>query len=261
MKPIYEPKGKAKEYGDLASSSEYAVYMHEFPNGKRYIGISKDVKRRFRNGRGYEKQRVMHSAILKYGWENIKTTILYEHMTQEEAKQKEIDLIAFYKLTDREFGYNQTLGGEGGNGRIETEENKRKTGERMSKLHKGVPLSEEHKRKLSDAQKGKPKNYSDSGRRRIIESNRTRGYSNQTREKISQNTRTAMREKNMREYLSRKWEEDKEGRKAKLRIAMYDRYGVIPKSHDLRNDVVALGLDPNDYEELFKDSLRKEMER
>lgn len=32
---------------------------------------------------------------------------------------------------------------------------------------------------------------------------------------------------------------------------MYARYGVIPKNYDLREDVIALGLDKNDYKELF----------
>lgn len=209
------------------------------------------MKRRFRNGKGYQHQKIMYSAIQKYGWENVTTTILFEGLTAEEAKQKEIELIALLRTADREYGYNQTLGGEGGNGRIETEENKKNTGERMSKLHKGIPLSEEHKKKISDSEKGKPKVYSEDGRRRIIESNSTRVYSMETREKMSRNTKIAMKEKNMSEYLSRKWQENKEQRKAKLRITMYTRYGVIPKSYDLREDVIALGLDKNDYKELF----------
>lgn len=123
----------------------------------------------------------------------------------------------------------------------------------MSKLHKGVPLSEEHKKKISDAMKGKPKTYSEDGRRRIIESNSTRVYSKETRKKMSRNTKMAMKEKNMSEYLSRKWQENKEQRKAKLRITMYDRYGIIPQKYDLRDDVIALGLNKEEYSELFKE--------
>ena len=68
---------------------------------------------------------------------------------------------------------------------------------------------------------------------------------------MSQNTKKAMKEKNMSEYLSRKWQENKEERKARLRITMYERYGVIPKKYDLREDVIALGLNKDDYSELF----------
>lgn len=232
-------------------NDEYAIYIHTFPNGKRYVGISKDVNHRFRNGKGYYNQKIMYNAIQKYGWENVETTIVSDHLAEKEAKQKEIEYIALFKTTDRKFGYNQTFGGEGGNGRVEGEENKKRTGKRMSELHKGVPLSDEHKRKISETLKGKPKSYSESGRKRIIESNRTRHYSDQTRKKMSQNTKKAMKEKNMSEYLSRKWQENKEERKAKLRITMYDRYGVIPQKYDLREDVIALGLNKDDYSELF----------
>lgn len=231
---------------------EYAVYVHIFPNGKRYVGISKDVKRRFRNGKGYQHQKIMYYAIQKYGWKNVETVILYDHLTEEEAKQREIETIALYRTTDRRYGYNQTLGGEGGNGRVENEENKKRFGERMSKLHKGVPLSDEHKQKISEALRGKPKSYSDEGRQRIIESNRTRPHSKQTRDRMSEHTKMAMKEKNMSEYLSRKWRENKEQRKTKLRITMYDRYGIIPQKYDLRDDVIALGLNKEDYSELFK---------
>lgn len=230
---------------------EYVVYVHEFPNGKKYIGISGNIKKRFRNGKGYEHQKIINGAIKKYGWKNVKTSILYDHLTKEDAKQKEIELIAKYKTTDRRFGYNQTLGGEGGNGRKVSEANKRKFGAIMSKLHKGVPLSEEHKKKLSIAQKGIKKQYSENGRKRIIESNKNRVYSKETRQKISSNTKRAMQDNNIGTYLSNKWKSEKEIRKAKLRIAMYDRYGVIPQKYNLQNDVIMLCLDKCDYSELF----------
>lgn len=234
-------------------NKEYVVYVHTFPNGKRYVGISRNVKHRFRNGKGYQHQRVIYNAVQKYDWKNVETTILCEHLTEEEAKQKEIEYIALFNTTDRRYGYNQTLGGEGGNGRVESDENKKRTGERMSKLHKGVPLSDEHKKKISESLKGKAKVYSEEGRRRIIESNRSRHYSKQTRDKMSEQTKKAMEEKNLGEYLFKKWQENKEQRKAKLRIAMYDRYGVVPQKYDLREDVIALGLSKEDYSELFKE--------
>ena len=80
--PIYEPAGKAKEYG------EYTVYMHVFPNGKKYIGISRNVKKRFRNGEGYARSKIVYSAIQKYGWENVSHEILYENLSEQEAKQQ-----------------------------------------------------------------------------------------------------------------------------------------------------------------------------
>lgn len=62
-----------------------------FPNGKRYIGITcKRPKARWDKGRGYKKRNIpIYNAILKYGWENIEHIILFENLTEEEAKNKE----------------------------------------------------------------------------------------------------------------------------------------------------------------------------
>ena len=247
--PIYEPKGAAKEY---------AIYIHTFPNGKKYVGISSDIKRRFRNGKGYANQPIMMHAIDKYGWSSVSTEIIQNGLSEEDAKKEEIRLISEMNTTDQRYGYNQTLGGEGANGRQVSEENKRRTGERMSKIHKGVPLSENHKKKIADALNGRIPNISDDGRRRIIESNRTRTYSPETRKKMSENTKRGMQDKNMSEYLSKKWNDNKEERKAKLRITMYERYGIVPKKYDLREDIVRFGLDKSKYPELFGN---KEMEK
>lgn len=52
----------------------YSVYVHVFPNGKLYIGATRqEPKKRWRGGGGYRNQKAMHEAILKYGWDNIKT--------------------------------------------------------------------------------------------------------------------------------------------------------------------------------------------
>jgi group I intron endonuclease len=228
--------------------TKYWVYMHMFPNGKRYIGITKDIKRRFRNGRGYDNQPIMRCAIKKYGWENVVTKVLYSDLTEKQAKEKEIKLIAELKTHERKYGYNQTLGGESANGRHMSEEQKRKVGERMSACNKGRHMSQEQKEKLSKALRGKPKNYTEEGRKRIIESNRTRVCSRETRKKISENTKIGMRNKNMSQYLSNKWKEEKQIRKAKIHLALYDRYGITSKNYDLAHDVVLLGLE-DEYQE------------
>lgn len=241
--PIYEPKGN-----DDLSEKSFSVYIHTFPNGKKYIGISKDIKRRFRNGKGYEGQPIVWAAIKKYGWKNVKTEIVLTGLSEEEAKEKEIFLISKYKTNLREFGYNQTLGGEGANGRKLTESQKREIGERMSACNKGKKLTKEHKEKISMSLKGKKKNYTEEGRKRIIQSNRTRVYSKETREKMSRNTKIGMKNKNMSEYLSKKWKEEKEIRNAKTRLTMYNRYGVTYKNHNIEDDIVLLGLQEEYFE-------------
>ena len=64
---------------------EYSVYCHTFPNGKRYIGISSDCEKRWRNGKGYETQPKMDRAIKKYGWDNFQHIIVYENLTKEDT--------------------------------------------------------------------------------------------------------------------------------------------------------------------------------
>lgn len=96
-------------------TKKYYVYIHTFPNGKRYIGLTvQDVKRRWGNGKNYKGQ-VVYNPILKYGWKNIKHTV-YEVDTKEEMEYLEKYLIAYYHTTDRKYGYNVSTGGEERNG-------------------------------------------------------------------------------------------------------------------------------------------------
>lgn len=91
--------------------SKYKVYIHLFPNGKYYVGLTvQNVKRRWLGGLGYKGQFV-YNAILKYDWKNIKHKI-YECETESEMKYLERYLIAYYNTTDRRFGYNISAGGE-----------------------------------------------------------------------------------------------------------------------------------------------------
>lgn len=120
----------------------YSVYKHTSPKGKIYIGItSMNPFKRWNNGRGYKYNSYFYSAIQKYGWDNIKHEILFENLTQEEAEQKEIELIAKYKSNQREYGYNLTDGGETCAICIESRK-------KMSDSHRGIPLSKKHKEAL-----------------------------------------------------------------------------------------------------------------
>lgn len=122
----------------------YKVYMHIFPNGKKYIGITmQELKARFDNGNGY-KNNPMKRAIKKYGWENIKHDLLFDNLTKDQAELKEIELISFYNTTNINYGYNLSKGGKGSNGCKFSE----KTKQKMSSWHKGKTLSKETKEKI-----------------------------------------------------------------------------------------------------------------
>ena len=95
------------------NSKKYCVYKHtNIINGKIYIGItSDDPKVRWKNGKGYERQPYFWNAIQKHGWDSFQHEILFENLSEEDACQKEIDLISFYHSNDKEYGYNISFGG------------------------------------------------------------------------------------------------------------------------------------------------------
>lgn len=144
------------------NNKNWCVYIHiNKINNKVYIGItSRPPENRWgKEGNHYTKnnQPVFYNAIQKYGWDGFEHNILAENLTETEAKQMEIELIALYKSNCRryknpEFGYNMTDGGDGSNGRACTEETKRK----ISAKAKGRVVSDELKQKFSEI-------YSDNG--------------------------------------------------------------------------------------------------
>lgn len=169
----------------------YVVYMHVAPNGKRYIGITKQSKaeNRWRCGESYYYNEYMSHAVAEFGWDNFQHFILFENLTRKEAEEKEIELIAKYDTTNRDKGYNISPGGylvadetreklsKAGMGRIPWNKDKKgcfseetlakfsaqrkgrvtseETKEKLRKLFTGRPLTAEQKRKLSEAHKGK----------------------------------------------------------------------------------------------------------
>ena len=107
------------------NSRLYCVYMHTNKlNNKKYIGITcRPVEVRWRDGKGYKLNRHFWSAIQKYGWDNFIHEILALNLSKEEAQKLEVELISVYNTTDENFGYNVSIGGEGG-ARYSTEEEK-----------------------------------------------------------------------------------------------------------------------------------------
>ena len=99
---------------DCEKDKKFIVYMHKNKiNGKIYIGQTCRPLhlRSGHNGKNYANQPIFSRAIKKYGWENFEHIVLYCDLTQEEANEKEIELIAKYNTRNRECGYNQRMGG------------------------------------------------------------------------------------------------------------------------------------------------------
>ncbi len=93
----------------------YTVYRHISPNGKSYIGITRqDPKRRFQNGYGYHTQPAFSRAINKYGWDNFTHEVLESNLTEQEAFAREKYYINEVYHSIAPNGYNSREGGING---------------------------------------------------------------------------------------------------------------------------------------------------
>lgn len=92
------------------TDTNYTVYDLKFPNGKHYIGLTKQkpAARWGRNGSGYKSQPV-YKYIKQYGWDNIEHNILASGLSMEEGRQTEKDYI--WRFNSIENGYNSADGG------------------------------------------------------------------------------------------------------------------------------------------------------
>lgn len=88
----------------------FCVYEHVFPNGKRYIGITSNAEKRWKNGEGYRTQGKIAKAIKHYGWDNVKHNVILDDLDKEQAIILEKYLIS--ALDTIENGYNTAIGGD-----------------------------------------------------------------------------------------------------------------------------------------------------
>lgn len=122
----------------IKGDKRWCVYCHtNKENGKKYIGITSKnpPELRWENGFGYRRQIRFWNAIQKYGWDGFDHKILFNNLTLDEANHKEVELIAFYKSAQRDYGYNIDLGGNAMCGL--SEEVKRKLSISHTGLHEG----------------------------------------------------------------------------------------------------------------------------
>lgn len=110
---------------------KYEVYkIQNKLNNKIYIGITnKGYKRRFkhhcsemRNGSTF----ILHNAMRKYGVDNFEVTLLETVIDSDTLKEREKFWIETLDTTNRNKGYNMTLGGDGTFGRYHSAETKEK---------------------------------------------------------------------------------------------------------------------------------------
>ena len=166
---------------------EYTVYKHTSPSGKVYIGITKQTaNNRWKNGFGYESSPHFWNAIQKYGWDNFSHEILFSGLPKDKACEEEKRLIAELNATDREFGYNQKLGGELGSS--PTKEVREKISQKLKGFYAANPdartkiaervtgfrHSNEAKAKMSESKRGRTFAQTPEWRKHIGEANSAR---------------------------------------------------------------------------------------
>ena len=129
-------------------------------NGMRYVGRAKHIEKRWRTHKsqlrkGNHVNRYLQRAWNKYGEAAFDFYVL-EECLPDDLREAEIEWIA--RLGTFENGYNLTIGGEGQLGKRLTEEQKKhlsaiNTGKRNPNY--GIKRSEETRKRMSNAMKGK----------------------------------------------------------------------------------------------------------
>ena len=116
----------------------YSVYKCQNRiNGKIYIGIDMNWptrkyahKSKAKNNTGFS----LHKAIRKYGWDNFEWQIIYQ--TIDYKHLKEVESIFIKEYDSFNSGYNQTVGGEGSPGKLQSVKNKKEQSIRRAEANK-----------------------------------------------------------------------------------------------------------------------------
>lgn len=158
-------------------------YTRNLINDKSYIGIhsTNDPDDNYL-GSG----KLILSDIKKYGKENFEKTILGEFDTISEAHYWEGFYIRLYKTTIEDGGYNISPNGGTANGSHSDETKRKMSDATKGKNHPmwGKTQSEKTKRKMSEAHTGKPK--SEETKKKMSEFQKGKIISEETKQKMSE---------------------------------------------------------------------------
>ena len=172
-------------------------------NNKKYIGKAKNMQKRFSEHYRTLNNNYHKNKHLQRSWNNNKNVFIFQPLyilnnyTDKLANKYEIYFINLLKTYNKKYGYNKTLGGDGGDtfSYVSDEEKKRRK-KVMSDAKKGKIFTEEHKQKISDALMGntngkgckgiKKPSVSDDTRKKLSNSLKGRKFSDEHRKHLSE---------------------------------------------------------------------------
>ena len=143
--------------------SHYTYMVTNNINGKVYVG-SHSWKGEGLDPNYYGSGTAITRAVKKYGKENFQVEVLYFYDTVEECRADEERILTEYNVKDCPHSYNLKNSAIGFTSGDITEDTKRKMREhkfsdehrkKLSQALKGKTLSEEHRKNISQAMKGK----------------------------------------------------------------------------------------------------------
>lgn len=207
----------------------YLYKISNYVNGKIYIGLTKNPKRRWQQHKSDAKgkcKQYIHHAMAKYGIDNFTFEIISSHKILEDADRHEISLINQYNTRNKQYGYNIAVGGEHGMlGFHHSDDAKKK----MSESRKGYKPSIETRQKMS---KSRSKVIiTDEWAQNISKSNKGKIISQETKDKMSKAQKNVNR--NYTE-LANKAALSNKGKKRSLEIVnkiMANHKGFSGKTH------------------------------
>ena len=187
----------------MSNNNRYYVYKHTSPSGKVYIGITRQrATKRWQAGGGYSYNTHFINAIKKYGWENFAHEIIFSGLTEREAKEKEIELIAQYDSTNRDKGYNISPGGNVISDETQTKIQKTRKKHGVNEKERKRMLSvwsDPQKRKIIVARmQNKPRTDEQKAHYRASSARRGKPLPDETKEKLSDIAKTRTGEKSPR---------------------------------------------------------------
>jgi len=176
----------------MEDSVTYSIYrLTNKVNGKVYIGVTNNLKKRMREHSYASNDFLISKAIRKYGWESFEQEVIAETKDEREAYDiLEPRYIAEHNSNDMPVGYNLTEGGQGSTGYSPSEESRQKMREaklgkkqspdavcKRAESLKGRKFSKETRKKISERLKGNKnfegKTVSEEHRRKIGDANAT----------------------------------------------------------------------------------------